>query len=192
LSDRLKFLKFDLWAQEKENLKFFLGKQFYLHQCGLLPRILYNYDKVYIKTDAGMINTPPWLSQSSITTFTKGTMRHSRPPRPARTHPFMAELARNLAINKDLNNSEINAAVGQYPQLANQWANLAGNALRFINPIFDHVKMMLNSQYQADRQNSFATDETNSQRLERFSSRDNLLTVVEISAARQLGDLTRR
>ncbi|MBW6465801.1 MAG: hypothetical protein K0B06_04795 [Brevefilum sp.] len=104
----------------------------------------------------------------------------------------MAELTRNLAINKDLNKSEISAPVGQYFQLANQWANLAGNALRFTNPVSDRLKMMLNSQYQADRQNIFATDETINQRVECFSSRDNFPAKLDIRAAQQLRNLPRR
>jgi hypothetical protein len=139
-----------------------------------------------------MTNTAPWLRQSSITTFTKGTMRFARPPRPARTHPLVAELTRNVAINKDFNNSEFNDEAGQYLQIANQWVNLPGNASRYTNPVSDRMRMMLNRQYQADRQNIFAIDETISQHVECSSSRDNLLTVLEISAAQQLRDLTRR
>ena len=141
-------------------------------------------------------------------------MRFTRPPGLPGIHPPTAALTRILAKNGVLRNGVINAAVGQYLQLANQWPNLAENALPSKIPVFDRVKKMLNNQYQAYRLNDFDTYETisddlnilaksietdfpldaeeTSQRFEGLSSQVKLIAELELSAARRLRDITRR
>jgi hypothetical protein len=113
-----------------------------------------------------------------------------------------------------LGNSDFNGAAGQYLQLANQWSNLAENALPSKIPVFDRVKKMLNNQYQTYRRNDFNTYQTitedlnilakaleadfplnaeeTSQLFERLSSQVKLIAELELSAARRLRDITRR
>ena len=145
--------------------------------------------------------------------FTKGQMNFSLPSGPPRVHPPTAALTRILAQNGVLRNGELDAAAGQYFQLANQWSNLAKNALPSKIPVFDHLKKMLNNQYQAYRLIDFDAYDTisedlnilaksietdfpldaheTSQRFERLSGQVKLIAELEMSAARQLRDITR-